>query len=435
MTLMQNHKLMCTVKRPLLLPCFLFLASGNIVTPVIAAEYSIHGLVDLRASHTDSVNKSYLSAGQGKLGLNQGNDFFLAQGATQLAVNWDNNISAHAVVNAYLSDQDKAVGLTEGYLKYRSLPNQAGYRFQLKSGIFYPEISLENDAFAWASKNTLNSSFINTWIAEEVRVLGTEFKATRLGRINNNKFDLSASATAFINNDPTGALLAWHGWTSSSRQTLWTEKRAIPWFPALDEGKELENQARASDPFLELDNQLGYHLRVQWSLQSKGAVSIGYYDNQATPYKVVQGQYGWDTRFYHAGFEWKLSSSLLLTAQYLAGETLMQNIDREDVVNNSYMSQFIALTYRWKTLLGNNKHKSTLRAEQFSVTDHDQTEGDDNNEEGYALTLNHTYRLSQHWFLAAEATLIDSSRAARVYEEQAVDLVERQYQASARYFF
>jgi len=409
--------------------------SGCLISPVIAAEYTVNGLVDFRLSDTNSLAKSYLSAGQGKLGLNDGHDILLAQGAAQLGVNWDNNFSAHGVINAYLNNQKHTLGLTEGYLKYRSLPNQAGYRFQSKSGIFYPEISLENDAFAWASKNTLNSSFINTWVAEEVRVLGSEFKITRLGKINNNKFDLSFSATAFINNDPTGALLAWHGWTTSSRQTLWTEKRTIPWFPALGEGHELENQARASDPFLELDNTLGYHLRMEWKLHREGDISIGYYDNQATPYKVINGQYGWDTRFYHVGVEWKLSRHLFLAAQYLTGETLMQNTDREDVVNNSYMSQFVALTYRWQAILGNKKHKSTLRVEQFSVTDHDQTEGDDNNEDGYSFTLNHTYRLSKHWFIAGEFTFIDSTREARIYEGQPVDLIERQYQLSARYFF
>ena len=417
---------------------FLVMVGGVYLPKSMAVEYGIHGIVDIRASAVDSLNKSYLAAGQGKLGLNDGKHVSVAQAATQLSATWDNGVSFHSVLNAYLNDEknnNNTAGLTETYFKYRTIPNQAGYRFQLKSGIFYPEISLENDAFAWAAKDTLNSSMINTWIAEEVRVLGSDFKITRLGRINNNKFDLSFSASGFVNNDPTGALLAWHGWTSSSRQTLWTEKREIPWFPALAEGNELEDQSRESDPFLELDNNLGYHLNFQWKLHNIGEVSLGYYDNRATPYKVSKGQYGWDTRFYHLGVKWKLSDNIMLVAQYLAGDTLMQNIEREDIVNNSYYSGFIALNYRWKSLIGNNKHKSTIRVERFSVTDNDDTEGDNNNEDGIALTVNHTYRLTRNWFLAAEVNIIDSTRPARAYEEQEIDLIEKQLQLSARYFF
>ncbi|WP_243836975.1 hypothetical protein [Psychromonas algicola] len=426
------------MKPKYILLSFSLVAGFTYLPNVMAVEYGVHGIADLRLNAVDSLEKSYLAAGQGKFGLNNGAHASIAQAATQLSATWDNGLSLHSVINAYAnteSNNDSKIGMTETYLKYRTIPNQAGYRFQIKSGIYYPEISLENDAFAWASKDTLNSSMINTWIGEEVRVLGTDFKATRLGRLNNNKFDLSFSASAFVNNDPTGALLAWHGWTSSSRQTLWTERRTIPWFDALDEGGVLENQARDTDPFLELDNNIGYHLNVEWKLHHQGEISAGYYDNRATPYKVVNGQYGWDTRFYHLGAKWRLSQNISLVAQYLAGETLMQNTSREDVVNNSYQSGFIALSYRWFSLLGNKKHKSTVRVEEFSVDDHDNTVGDDNNEDGIALTLNHTYRVNKNWFVAAEANVIDSTRPARAYENQDIDLVEKQLQLSVRYFF
>ena len=348
-------------------------------------------------------------------------------------------ISAHGVVNAFLKGtgggEPSVANITEAYFKYRSLPSTSGYRLQTRVGIFYPEISLENNAYAWASKDTLNSSVINTWIGEEVRVLGSEFKVTRLGRMNDNSFDLSFSASAFINNDPTGALLAWHGWTTSSRQTLWTEKRPVPWFPALDEGQALAGQARKSDPFLEIDNDVGYHVRGEWVLHNKGELSLGYYDNRATPYKVVNGQYGWRTRFYHLGARWRFSKEVTLVTQYLSGDTLMQSHPGEDVVNNDYTSAFISLTYKWHKYIGNKKHKSTVRLEGFSVQDNDNIWGDNNNEDGQALTLNHSYRLTKHWFLLAEFNYIDSHRPARIYTHQAADLVEKQLQLAARYFF
>ncbi|MBL4942161.1 MAG: hypothetical protein JKY81_10915 [Colwellia sp.] len=418
-----------------------FLTSSHIST---AVELKAHGIVDIRASSTNSLDEGYLVGGQGKFGSNDGQQLSIAQAGVELSAQWENGFSAHGVLNAYLAglenDEDRAAGITEAYIKYKGLPNASGYRIQIKGGIFYPEISLENNAYAWASKNTLNSSTLNTWLGEEIRVLGSEFKVTRLGRMNNDAFDLSLSATAFINNDPAGALIAWHGWTMSSRQTLWGEAREFPWFPALADGAPLAKQADKSEPFLEIDDNAGYHVRAEWSLHGKGELSAGYYDNKAIPYQEIDGQYGWRTRFYHLGARWRISKSLSLTAQYLSGSTLMQSPLKEDMVNNDYSSGFVSLTYQWQGFFGseksgNKKHKSTLRLEDFSVTDNDNTWGDNNNEDGQALTLNHSYRLSKHWFLSAEFNYIDSHRPARYYTYKPADLVEKQLQLAARYFF
>lgn len=418
---------------------FLVLLTFFQLSDTQAAEFTVHGIADIRVSQVDSVEKSYLHGGQGKFASGDGLQFSVAQVGADLSIAWENGLSAHGVINAYLKGtgdgEESAINFTEGYLKYRTLPTASGYRLQTRVGIFYPEISLENDAYAWASKDTLNSSILNTWIGEEIRVLGSEFKVTRLGRINNDAFDLSLSATAFINNDPAGALLSWHGWTMSNRQTLWTEKRSIPWFPALNEGHALAGQARESDPFLEIDHRAGYHVRGEWLYHGKGEFSLGYYDNRAIPYKVVNGQYGWRTRFYHLGIRWRFTKELTLVAQYLSGDTLMQSAPGEDVVNNDYTSAFVALTYQWQMLTGNKKHKSTVRFEDFTVKDNDNTWGDNNNEDGQALTFNQSYRLTKHWLLSAEFNYVDSHRPARYYSFQAIDLVETQVQLAARYFF
>tara|TARA_R110001583_G_scaffold22238_1_gene83539 strand:- start:11489 stop:12718 length:1230 start_codon:yes stop_codon:yes gene_type:complete len=406
---------------------------------VAAAEYKVDGLLDLRMSYVDSLGKGYLNSGQGKSGLDDGLHFSVAQLGADLSVSWESGVSLHGVINSYPEvsggGEGSVLGITEAYLKYRSLPNSLGYRFQTKLGLFYPDISLENNAYAWASKDTLDSSTLNTWIGEEIRVLGTEFKLTRLGRINNDKYDLSLSATAFINNDPAGALLAWHGWTTSNRQTVWNEERPFPWFPARESGQALGGQADKSDPFLEIDNRVGFHVKSEWKLHRKGEVSIGYYDNRAKPYEVINGQYGWRTKFYHLGTRWRFSDQLSLTAQYLAGRTLMQSGAREDIVNNDYDSAFVALHYNWEKLISNKKHKSTLRIEDFSVTDNDNTLGDNNNEDGQAVTVNHHYHFSKYWFLSAEFRLIDSQRPARVYINQPTELIERNWQLASRYYF
>ena len=393
-----------------------------------SVEYKVHGVLDIRATSANTLT-SYLDGGYGKFSSHNGENISLAQAGAELVIDWDMGLSGHVIANSYSDENDTALGLTEAFVKYRSLPNNAGYRWQSKTGIFYPEISLENNAFAWASRNTLNSSAINTWIGEEIRVLGSELALTRLGKFNDSDFDFTLAGTAFVNNDPAGALLSWHGWTVGNRQTLWTESKKISDFPARLPGYDLNGQAAKSDPFLELDDNWGFHIRSKIKFHQKGQIAVGYYDNQATPYMVENGQYGWRTRFTHIGLSWRLAQAIELSAQYLVGDTLMQSPMRMDVVNNDYASGYIAVSKRI------NKHRATLRLEEFSVTDNDQTIGDNNNEYGKSATINYTYRYSKPWLLSVEYNWINSQRQARMYVGQPVKLLERQWQLAARYFF
>lgn len=406
----------------------LFIGLLFLTLPILAVEYKWHGVVDIRATNTDSI-KSYLDGGYGKLGNSDGNSISLAQFGSELIVEWDSGISAHLVTNAYADEIESTIGITEGFFKYRSLPNSHGYRWQTRLGIFYPEISLENNAFAWASRNTLSSSSINTWIGEEIRVLGSEFSLTRLGKFHDQAFDISISGTAFINNDPAGSLLSWHGWNVSSRQTLWTESREFPQFPARMPGYDLHAQAEKSDPFLELDNDLGFHFNTKVKLHRQGQISFGYYNNNGTPYIVKNGQYAWRTRFSHVGIRWRLPLSFEISVQFLTGDTLMQSDAKVDIVNNDYKSGYVALTKRV------NKHRVTARIEEFSVTDNDDTRGDNNSEYGQAATVNYTYRYSKPWFISIEYNWVDSRRPSRMYSNEALNLTERQWQLSSRYFF
>jgi len=394
----------------------------------LATELSVKGVVDLRISAVDSI-KSYADGGHGKFGLDNNTHVTLSQLGGEVVLAWESGISAHLVANGYVNDAYSNVGLTEGFIKYRSLPNSQGYRWQNRSGAFYPKISLENNAIAWASKNTLNSSMLNTWIGEEIRVLGTEFTLTRLGRFNDSVFDTSISLTAFINNDPAGSLLAWHGWTLGNQQTLWTEAKQISPFPANLPGYDISAQAQRSDPFLEVDNRVGYHGTIEFKRRKKGHVAFGFYDNNGAPYVVKNGQYAWRTRFLHAQGLWIIDKQTQLSAQYLHGDTLMQHPHRADAVNNDFQSGYVALTKRWQ------KHRLTGRVEGFSVEDNDTTMGDNNNEHGVSMTLSYQYRLSKGWFLGGEYNVIDSHRPARQYVGQPINLTEQQFQLSARYFF
>ncbi|MGB1238922.1 MAG: outer membrane beta-barrel protein [Pseudomonadales bacterium] len=394
-----------------------------------AVEWQAHGIADVRITSSDS-NESYLTGGTGKFASDGETELALAQLAAEVSGRWSQTLSTHLVVNSYSQAGDAGVGVTEGYLKYKSLPSESGWRVENRTGLFYPKISLENEAFAWSSINTLNSSMLNTWIGEEIRLTGSEIKLTKLGKFSDRDYDLSVTATAFVGNDPAGALLSWHGWTSSNRQTSFGQGQRFARMPASAPGQVLSGQAAKSSPFEEVDDRIGYQVQFDWKQAKRGKFNIGYYDNRSKPYLVDDGQYGWAAKFAYAGARWKLSDDLELTTQYLRGSNLMQRSDRTDVVNNVYSTGFAMLTKKI-----DRRHKVSLRLEEFSVTDKDSTAGDNNDEYGKAATLNYTYRYSKPLFLSAEFNWVKSDRPSRAYQSLPVSLTEQQIQFAARYFF
>jgi len=397
------------------------------VVNCIAVEQKLSGLIDVRATYNNS-EMSFVSGGLGKFRFDPQSHLSLAQAGLSYRANWDNGIAAHVVSNAYWDGVKNNLGITEAWLGYKGLPSANGFRLSAKAGIFYPHISLENVATAWSSPYTLSYSTINSWLAEEVRHIGLNVGLQHLGKFSQSAHDIGFNIETFINNDTTGAMLAWHGWTLSSRQTLWQERLALSAIPALYGGM-LAAQAKESDPFLELDNRLGYHVSGNWKWHGKGKFNAGYYNNNANPKVVKQGQYAWLTRFGYIGGKWKLPYNIDLIGQFMLGDTLMQSPTGINVVDNDYHSAFLLLSRRWE------KHRLTLRVEDYGVVDQDNTIDDDNTEAGQAYTLSYAYQLQKGWFLQAEYNLMDSQRHARIAQGQNSHALEQQWQLASRYYF
>ncbi|REL32100.1 hypothetical protein [Thalassotalea euphylliae] len=396
---------------------------------VVAADASIKGLVDLRFYNVNSSadGNSYLKGDYGKFRFDDGAGVAVGQLGLQYHVDWENNVSLTLVGNGFADRGNNAIGLTEGYLSYKGVPSEKGWRWQSKLGIFYPQISMENIATAWSTPYTLTSSTINNWIGEELRSTGGQLTLEKLGKFTDSAHSFGATVSLFQNNDPAGAMLAWHGWTIGSRQTLLHEKLRIPYFPALS--GELDEQARDSDPFRELDDRWGVHVAASWRYDRALRVNIGYYDNHAQEGIVKQGQYTWTTEFSHIGVKYRLAKQWEVIGQYMQGSTYMTSPTFEDVVNNDYDSGFMMLRHFWAN------HHLALRLEHFNVDDLDDTQGDNNNENGNAISMAYRYRLNKKSFMLAEYNWIDSDRQARAYLDQPIELIERQFQIGYRYYF
>lgn len=397
-----------------------------------SVEHDFKGLVDIRAYSVDGINnsESYIAGNYGKFGSDQGTGLSLAQLGLEYQAHWDNNISAKVVANGYLGGvehgDNSAFGLTEAYLKYRGLPNQDGWRFSGKTGFFYPNISMENIATAWSTPFTLTSSTLNTWIGEEMRSTGIEFSIEKLGKFNQSDHNFSADISLFKNNDTLGAMLAWHGWTQSSRQTLLNEKLIVQPFPALE--GDLQDQAAQSDPFIELDGRVGFHVVGHWRFKNKLKANLGYYDNNADPRIVKNGQYTWPTRFTHLGLKAKIYKNTEVISQYMTGNSYMQSPSDSKVVEIDFDNTFVMLRHYW------SEHHVAMRVEYFSTDDLDQTIGDNNNETGKGFTTSYRYKLSPQSFIQMEYNWINSKRASRSYMLQPINAIEKQWLLSYRYY-
>ncbi|MFD2164681.1 hypothetical protein ACFSJY_00250 [Thalassotalea euphylliae] len=411
-----------------LLPLFALGVLANIGSAQ-ATDISVKGLIDIRAYHVDSdaESDSYLKGDYGKFRYDNGNGLALGQLGLQGHIDWENNWSLTLVSNAFADRGNNAIGFTEAYFSYKGLPSEQGWRLKSKLGVFYPQVSIENVATAWSTPYTLTSSSINNWIGEELRNTGVLLSVEKLGKFSQSDHSWSIDVSAFQNNDPAGAMLAWHGWTIGSRQTLLHEKLKVQYFPA--RRGELAVQAAESDPFRELDDRWGIHLSGTYKFKQNLRISAGYYDNHAQEGIVKRGQYTWTTEFTHLALKYKFAKQWELMAQHMAGSTYMTSPQGNAVVNNDYDNTFVMLRHFWSS------HHLALRVEHFSVDDLDTTWGDNNVEEGDAISAAYRYQLSRKSFFLAEYNWIDSQRPARLYVNQPESLIERQLQFGYRYYF
>ncbi|MCP4596481.1 hypothetical protein [Neptuniibacter sp.] len=394
--------------------------------PTYAIDIEWKGLADLRTSHS-SGSPSYVSGQNGKLQNSPGTDLSLGQLGIALRLGLSDQSALIVVGNSFIDNEKNATGLTELYFQHSGLPDENGLRHNLRLGRFYPPISLENRATAWSPANSLTPSTMNSWIGEEIRTTGIEYSAEWLGKFRDTDYDLKLSTGLFTMNDTAGAMLSWHGWTLSSRQSVFGEGLPIPQTPA--QTGILSAQAKESDPFHEGDDRLGYFLNSEYILQRKLRLQAGFYDNNATPYVETDGQYGWKTQFGYAGFRWQINKQWSLMGQLMQGSTLMQSPQKVNVVDNDFRSAYLTLGWR------HQQHRINARLEEFSVSDHDQTMGDNNDEYGKAFTLSHRYRLNRQWFLLSEYIWLNSTRPARLYFGESAKQIEKQLQLSLRYYF
>jgi len=370
-----------------------------------------------------SGHPSWLEGAGGKLRFDPDNDGLQFSRAfvdyrTQLA----STLNGHVVSEIYDDDFGPAVDLTEAYLEWRPLTATAN-RYRLKVGAFYPRISLENIAPGWGSSYSINPSAINTWVGEELRSVGAELSISRRPQSLGGAHTFTLNAAVFEGNDPAGGLMAWKGWSIHDRQSRFNDQVPLPPIPRIQPGDWWEEQDPFITPLLEIDEEPGYYVNVEWRYGNRVLLRAMHYDNRADPMGIENGQFAWWTAFDHVAVQTTLPGDIGLLAQWMDGWTAWGRLtDGIYSVDTDFMSSYLLLTRAF------DRHRVTARYDHFELTENDSTPLDENSERGHAWMLAYQFEATNNVTVALEWLEIFTDRPAWAYFDLSQRKTETQLQ-------
>ncbi len=377
----------------------------------IFSKDTFSGLADIRAAVADG-EASWLDGGFGKLrfGSNTGKlDGHVALADAALVwkprLTWD----LGAVVDGEVQRGDGeryGVDLIQAYLTYKPVPH-GSTRFSARAGLYYPEISLEHGGAEWSVTDTITPSAINTWVGEEVKVVGGEVTVSHAF----GEQELAATGGVFTYNDTSGTLLTFRGWAMHDLKAGATGDYALP--PL--ERSYLIGQPPETYPLREIDSRVGYYAKLEWRPTGRASLSAFYYDNRGNLVGVdAQHQWAWATRFWNFSGRVMLDDRTELKSQVMTGDTLMGFPNGRSVwFNVGYTSAYVSMTHSLgrSGVMGRFDYFETRDRNYRPATD----DVDENwGEKGWALTGGYHVALNPHAKLFLEALHIQSNRPTRL---------------------
>lgn len=385
---------------------------------------SVQALVDLQWVNNRDAQGSWLKRGAQATRYADGdNGLQLAQAgvAAQYRINPAWHINSSLI---YYPSPEAEFALTEAFAHYKPAPNGLWVQ-QFRLGAFHLPISLENDGLLWSAEHTLTPSVINSWVGEELRGMGAEWRWQLPGKHRQSSWDFDIYAALYGFNDTAGAMLAWRGWAGHDRLSGLASDYPITPIPIIATGELTEQEARYK-PYVEVDERPGFYLGANTQFSKTLQLEYFYYDNQAQTEAIEDGQYGWRTRFHHIASQWDITSNTQLKAQWIEGDTAMGGL----AVLAGFRAKYL--------LLARSAGLSTiaLRWEDFSTTDLDSTPVDTNIENGESWTLNYAYLVQPQLKASIEYKSWKSKRPGRHYIAYQNVLVDaKQLLFSLRYYY
>ena len=390
--------------------------------PAFAQEGALHGWFDYRLV-LPSDERSFVDGGLGKTRFGDGDGKPQFGGATLVGtLQLTPALLAEADVR-YETTDEGTLSLDQAYLRYRPV-STTPWRWSLKAGAFFPPISLENDGIAWSSRATLTPSAINSWIGEELRVIGAEYRVEWRGEQQAVEF----AGALFGANDPAGEILAARGWSLSDLAYGIGSSVPEPDVLALDLGEPVP---RRYDPYVEIDDRWGWYAELAWSSPRLGRVSLLHYENRGDPttsttYEEQHEIFTWRTDFWSLAAETRWDD-LRIAAQAITGDT---DIEPSPFFRSSTGFDAAYLLLSWER----GAWRPALRFDWFRTEERPST-GPGVRELGNALTFALNWRPLDWLRLTGEVLRVDSFRSQRSAEGRDPDAVDTQAQLSARFLF
>lgn len=378
-----------------------------------AQDFTVHGMATLRAV-APSDETSWHAGGFGRLryGSNNADDveFFLSDLYLEPRLQATSSLSAMMVLK-HDPEQREAVDIVEGYMQYKPVSTGA-LRWSAKAGAFFPPVSFENDDIGWTSPYAVTSSAINSWLGEEVRIIGAE------GRLEwrTQQRSITFLGALYGWNDPVGVLIAVRGWGLTDRST------------------GLFDKVRLHDPFVtnigktppyseteihEIDDRVGWYAGVEFEQNGRLKLRALYYDNRGDPAATRDGQRAWLTQYWSAGAE-LAAGRWTLISQGMTGHT---DVDTGfSYLATDFSSAFILAARD----IGD--FRLSARAEFFRTDETRNTVIQARKEDGGAVTLAARWYVDDHIQIAGEALMMKSDRPERVNTGLPEEATENQFQ-------
>ena len=386
----------------------------------LATGDQLRGFIDVRTGVADG-ERSWIDEGMGKTRFNGGGDDFHPNSFANAMLIWRPHLTWN--LDGYLTLQadtqvEPHFDVVEAYLSYRGAP-RAHWRWSARAGLMYPPVSLEHDGPGWTPTNTITPSAVNSWIGEEVKVLGAEATARReLG-----EQEISLTAALFGFNDTAGTALAFRGWALGDflpgvSGDLPMPERSFPY-------------QESSRPTTELDDRVGYYARLEYKPTGPITLDVMHYDNAGDRRSDEHGQTDWETRFTNIGLRAILGEHTRLLAQIMRGETIW---GMSDPVFGYWTDVDFTAGY---LLIAHDFGRQSLaaRLDLFEVTDNSYQAVDNNDEEGWAATAAYQFHLTPAMRLAFEGLHVSSDRPTRTDQGLAPRQEQTTVQSSLKFSF
>ncbi|HWU80100.1 MAG TPA: hypothetical protein VN158_08540 [Caulobacter sp.] len=356
------------------------------------------GVVDLRLVAADG-EASWIDGRVGKARFGDGHQGVrLGEAVLVWNPRFSDTVSA-VLVGESQDGQRHLVDLGEGYLAYRSRPGSA-LRVSARAGVFYPPISLEHDGLDWSVPDTITPSAINTWVAEETKVVGVE--ATVRRTLAGQAFSLTVGG--FKNGDTSGTELTFRGWALHDLKSPVFGRFPLPPLSA----RMAQRQAPSTTPLAEIDGRIGYYGRIEWRPASVLAFDLFGYENEGDRTSVdANREWSWETRFWNLGMRLDLDA-VAVKAQVMTGETLMGYSNANGVwADMGFDAAYVSAS---RTL---GPGSATVRHDRFSTTDRTNKATDNNAEHGWSGLAAYRWDIRSNSQIVFEALYIDSFRRDR----------------------